>query len=112
MSESNVHVPITIHEDDAVRMNSSRRCTMRGISMPELRDKKSVMAALVYDKKSIMKRRTLDESLGSTYGTHESEGSGTSSGGERSIRFDKLLTREYGRTVGDNPSCTSGPPVT
>ena len=28
-----------------------------------------------------------------------------------SVRFDRVIVREYERTVGDNPSCTSGPPI-
>ena len=31
--------------------------------------------------------------------------------GTTRIKFDKVIIREYARTVGDNPSCSSGPPV-
>jgi hypothetical protein len=29
-----------------------------------------------------------------------------------SVAFDRITIREYERTLGDNPSCTSGPPIT
>lgn len=54
--------------------------------------------------RGILKVRNLDESLHSTYG---SEGSPSAN-----IRFDDIEIREYCRTVGDHPSCSSGPPVT
>lgn len=85
-------MPITIHEDDALDITKSkmRRC----VSMP----------TTMFDVKSILKFRTVDESLHSSYG---SEG-GSSRG---SITFSQVQIREYARTVGDNPSCSSGPPV-
>eukprot|EP00980_Cylindrotheca_fusiformis_P007267 scaffold1525_cov142-Cylindrotheca_fusiformis.AAC.67 len=55
------------------------------------------------DIKSIMKCRTLDESLHSAYGSDKKKG--------RGIKFGKIGIREYARTLGDNPSCSSGPPV-
>ena len=59
---------------------------------------------------SIMKTRTLDESLHSTYGS--SDGERGRRGSKRcSLQFDKVKIREYSRTVGDNPSCSSGPPI-
>lgn len=51
-----------------------------------------------------MKLRTLDESLGSKYGMDSS----TSSREKIHIRFKNIEVREYGRTVGDNPSVSSG----
>lgn len=55
--------------------------------------------------KGIMKHVTLDQSLHSKYGeTKEGEE-------RRNIQFKDLLIREYARTVGDNPSCSSGPPI-
>ena len=90
--------PIIIHEDDSLpsakvikdaKSNRMRRC----MSQP----------TTFLDVESIMKWRTLDESLHSTYGSEN--------GKERSLQFDKVIIREYARTVGDNPSCSSGPPV-
>jgi hypothetical protein len=72
---------ITIHEDDAVNFKVT----------------------------PIMKCKTLDESLHSTYGSQSESGSGH--GDRGNIKFDKILIREYARTVGDNPSCSCGPPV-
>eukprot|EP00536_Pseudo-nitzschia_multiseries_P010997 jgi/Psemu1/326264/estExt_fgenesh1_pg.C_3550005 len=57
--------------------------------------------------KSIMKRRTLDESLHSPYGSDDSAVQRQ----KASLQFSKIDIREYTRTVGDNPSCTNGPPV-
>jgi len=68
--------------------------------------------------KGIMKYRTREASLHSKYGSsHHSENSESkesvdSSERRRTIQFGDLLVREYARTVGDNPSCSSGPPVT
>ncbi len=89
----NVPAPITIHEDDAVKF---KKCN-RSISMPEL-----------FLFKSIMRCKTLDDSLHSTYGSQSDTFSGH---GGKSIKFDKIVIREYSRTVGDNPSCSCGPPV-
>jgi hypothetical protein len=61
------------------------------------------MPTTMFDLKSIMRCRTLDESLHSTYGSEGGEGRGN-------IKFKHVTVREYGRTVGDNPSCSSGPP--
>jgi hypothetical protein len=53
-----------------------------------------------------LKVATLPESLHSSY-------YGKNTTAERkSIRFDTIEIREYARTVGDNPSCSSGPPLT
>jgi hypothetical protein len=60
--------------------------------------------------KSIMKKRTIDESLHSTYGSEDEMITGRSRRHD-SLKFDKICIREYSRTVGDNPSCSSGPPV-
>ena len=92
----NASAPITINEDDAVKFSGDkmpRRC----MSMPE-----------IYYLKGIMRCRTLDESLHSTYGAQSETGSNPE---RKGIEFDKIVIREYGRTVGDNPSCRSGPPV-
>ena len=62
------------------------------------------MPTTLFDIKSIMRFRTVDESLHSSYDTQPSAGRGR-------IKFDKVKIREYNRTIGDNPSCSSGPPV-
>jgi hypothetical protein len=96
-----VHSTIIINEDDAPedeekspyvagkQQRSFRRC----ISVPET----------LWDIRSVMKVRTLDESVHSTYGSEP--------GDKGSIQFKNVVIREYARTVGDNPSCSSGPPV-
>jgi len=63
-----------------------------------------------FKPKSIMKIRTIDESLHSTYGSEDEMITGSSRKHD-SLTFDKICIREYSRTVGDNPSCSSGPPV-
>lgn len=86
--------PITIYEGDGeggTQTGRMRRC----LSVPET----------LWDIRSILKFRTVDESLHSAYGSETLEK------GRRSLTFDKVIIREYARTVGDNPSCSSGPPV-
>lgn len=98
-------MPITISEDSDdethldVKSDSSirpRRC----LSLP----------ANIHKLKSIMKRRTLDESLHSTYGSDDEVISGRSKKHIK-LRFGLIKIREYSRTIGDNPSCSSGPPI-
>lgn len=70
--------------------------------------------------KGIMKFKSVEASLHSTYGDNsnnngngESKGEGENENGQsRRIQFKDIIVREYARTVGDNPSCSSGPPVT
>ena len=58
--------------------------------------------------KSVLKYATADESLHSTYGSERgAEGDKDS----RRVTLTDIRIREYNRTVGDNPSCSSGPPV-
>ena len=80
--------PITISEDD-IRVQRSN-------SMPAL-----------YHK-TIMRYKTLDESLGSSYRKDSVE---RKKGDDRRITIASVEIREYGRTIGDNPSCSSGPPI-
>ncbi len=91
-----IHNTIIINEDDTSPDGEEspvpryRRC----ISVPET----------LWDIRSVMKIRTLDESMHSTYG-------GSDNGSKGNIQFKNVGIREYARTVGDNPSCSSGPPV-
>jgi hypothetical protein len=96
-------MPITITEDsddDYSGRSGSGRIRLRRRVAPRR------CVSLPCFQKSIMKYRTLDESLHSAYGSED---------GERNkylpLQFDKVQIREYSRTVGDNPSCSSGPPV-
>jgi hypothetical protein len=100
-----IHSTIIINEDDVPgpedeeksspsiagkQTNSKlRRC----ISVPET----------LWDVRSVMRIRTLDESVHSTYGGEPVD--------KGRIKFKNVGIREYARTVGDNPSCSSGPPV-
>ena len=76
-----------------------------GLSIPGKYGRAISMTGSQCDAQSIMKFRTMDESLHSVYG------SDSDSSKEQSVKFDKILIREYSLTVGDNPSCSSGPPV-
>eukprot|EP00562_Extubocellulus_spinifer_P010901 CAMPEP_0178504628 /NCGR_PEP_ID=MMETSP0696-20121128/18694_1 /TAXON_ID=265572 /ORGANISM="Extubocellulus spinifer, Strain CCMP396" /LENGTH=364 /DNA_ID=CAMNT_0020133875 /DNA_START=140 /DNA_END=1234 /DNA_ORIENTATION=- len=81
---------------------------------------------------SIMRIPTLADSLHASYGrpSHSehvggtrpstgpagrrkcySEGDMEEQGMRRSIKFDKVIIREYNRSVGDNPSVSGGPPL-
>ena len=59
--------------------------------------------------KGIMKFVTEDESIHSKYGESKETDSERSRG--KAIEFKDIQIREYARTVGDNPSCSSGPPI-
>jgi len=54
--------------------------------------------------KSNMKFVTADESLHKKYKESRKNTS-------RNLQFDAIEIREYARTVGDNPSCSSGAPI-
>jgi len=59
---------------------------------------------------SILKTKTLTDSL--AHGSRPEEGGGPHHRRTTaSITFDRIEIREYARTVGDNPSCTAGPPI-
>jgi hypothetical protein len=93
-----VQSTIVIHEDDAPDIppaeNNPKRRFRRCISVPET----------LWEIRSVMKVRTLDESIHSTY-------VGSDGGSRGNIKFKSVGIREYARTVGDNPSCSAGPPV-
>ena len=89
-------MPITISEDSDDHLLRSKKPRQRCLSFP----------TYLNLSKSIMKRRTLDESLHSAYGSEDGV-----MRGKNSIQFDKINIREYSMTVGDNPSCSSGPPI-
>lgn len=69
--------------------------------------------------KSILRVTNVDDSLHSVYGSsrRESDLSVRSTKSEptprsnRNVVLSTIEIREYARTVGDNPSCSSGPPV-
>jgi hypothetical protein len=68
--------------------------------------------------KSILRVTNVDDSLHSIYGSsrRDSDQSMRSTKSEptprsRNVVLSTIEIREYARTVGDNPSCSSGPPV-
>jgi hypothetical protein len=99
---------ITINEDDLDGDESGRvqRLPGKGGKKGDFRRCMSAptTALDIMNISSIMKWTTLDESIGHSYGSDRE-------GERRSLRFGKVKIREYARTVGDNPSCSSGPPV-
>ncbi len=60
--------------------------------------------------KSILRVKSLSESIGSVH-SNISSSSSTSSSSSNSVQFDKVEIREYSITLGDNPACSSGPPI-
>jgi len=84
---------------DLVTVMESSRST----AVPKLRRKHSLPTFLKRPKKSSLKVVTVEESLHSTWGS--------SSQVPKNVEWDKIHIREYARTVGDNPSCSSGPPL-
>jgi len=54
--------------------------------------------------KSVLKHPTVTESMNATYGANRDTP-------RRGIQLKDIEIREYERTLGDNPSCSSGPPV-
>jgi hypothetical protein len=68
--------------------------------------------------KGIMKYVTEDESIHSKYGEESKEGNEivAKEGNEtvdskHRVVLKDIQIREYARTIGDNPSCSSGPPI-
>ena len=61
--------------------------------------------------KGIMKFVSADESIHSVYGESKDGGSDNDSSKKGPIAFTDIEIREYARTVGDNPSCSAGPPI-
>ena len=57
--------------------------------------------------KGILKFKSVDDSLHARYG----EGKEEDSPKKKGIEFKDIEIREYSRTVGDNPSCSAGPPI-
>uniref|UniRef100_A0A7S3L534 Uncharacterized protein n=1 Tax=Amphora coffeiformis TaxID=265554 RepID=A0A7S3L534_9STRA len=55
--------------------------------------------------KSVLKHSTVQESISVTYGANRGDNP------RRGIQLKDIEIREYERTLGDNPSCSSGPPV-
>ena len=94
--------PITIYEDDSIPEQKVRKdvggsqVMRRCVSVP----------TTLFDVESILRFKTVDESLHSTYGSDDGRRHS-----DTRLRFKSVVIREYARTVGDNPSCSSGPPV-
>jgi hypothetical protein len=60
--------------------------------------------------KSILRVKSIGASIGSGE-IHSSALSSCSSESIKSVQFDSIQIREYNIIMGDNPSCSSGPPI-
>mmetsp|Transcript_41121 Transcript_41121/g.99090 ORF Transcript_41121/g.99090 Transcript_41121/m.99090 type:complete len:288 (+) Transcript_41121:111-974(+) len=74
----------------------------------QMRIKRCMSVPFEQQHKSIMKWKTVDESL---HSIAQSEPADIGRPSNKGITFGNIGIREYGRTLGDNPSCSSGPPV-
>ncbi|KAL7579500.1 hypothetical protein ACA910_007877 [Epithemia clementina (nom. ined.)] len=62
--------------------------------------------------RGLLKYLSADDSLHSIYGSDSKNISNDKKHKEKlNVTFTTIEIREYARTIGDNPSCTSGPPV-
>ncbi|CAJ1946309.1 unnamed protein product [Cylindrotheca closterium] len=77
------------------------------IAAGQLRIRKCMSLPYEQEYKSILKCKTVDESLHSVARSEPAD-IGRS---DKGITFGNIGVREYSRTLGDNPSCSSGPPV-
>jgi len=73
---------------------------------PPMKKASPVPLYLQRPKRSILKVSTLDESLHATWESSPPKPA------VKNVEFKEIEVREYERTVGDNPSCSSGPPLT
>lgn len=79
------------------------------IAAGQVRMKRCMSVPYEQEFKSILKCKTVDESLHNTTRSEPADIGRPSF--NRSISFGNIGIREYARTLGDNPSCSSGPPV-
>jgi hypothetical protein len=70
-------------------------------------------AATTFEQKSCTSASSAGSGAGSKYSgrASASEQSVKSQQPNRNVRFSKIHIRDYERVVGDNPSCSTGPPV-
>ena len=91
--------------------NSSRSFTSASSSMNSINEVKRTESS----SRSILVRKTQNESMRSSYGSAgqilKRSFTSASSSMKRNVSFDKVSIREYPRCVGDNPSVTTGPPI-
>jgi len=80
------------------------------IAAGQLRMKRCMSVPYEPEAKSILKFKTVDESVAAHSTRSEPANIGRPSF-NKTIKFHNIEIREYARTLGDNPSCSSGPPV-
>ena len=95
---------VSVGSDSA--MDTTQRCNVRFASETKSIAQKSAphIGALSKPRKSAMTVLTQDESL---HGKKKTRRRTT----KKELQWDTIEIREYKRTVGDNPSCSSGPPL-
>ena len=82
------------------------------IAAGQVRMKRCMSVPYEREQKSILKCKTVDESLHSVANqSTRSEPANIGRPSNKGITFGNIGIREYARTLGDNPSCSSGPPV-
>lgn len=74
----------------------------RSTSVPAQRGRDSA-SSFLRPRKPVLKVKSIDDSLRSTWES--------SSDVVKSVDWKDIQIRQYERTVGDNPSCSSGPPL-
>jgi hypothetical protein len=74
----------------------------RAMSLP-VQNGQDPASSFVRPRKPVLKVKTIDDSLHSTWES--------TSDVVKSVDWKDVCIRQYERTVGDNPSCSSGPPL-
>mmetsp|Transcript_21735 Transcript_21735/g.51003 ORF Transcript_21735/g.51003 Transcript_21735/m.51003 type:complete len:263 (+) Transcript_21735:311-1099(+) len=87
------------HSD--TKQNGRKPVTMRTRSMPPSKTQKAAR------QNSILRYVSADDSMHSKYG----ESKRSEERRDVRMKFKNIEIREYERTIGDNPSCSSGPPI-
>jgi hypothetical protein len=91
------------NKKEAAKSERNLRTTAPNVPKGKKANRSVSAPNLTNNVKGIIKHRTVKEALAATYGSD-----GNNKGG---IKFHVIEIREYERTVGDNPSCSSGPPI-
>ncbi|KAL3933965.1 MAG: hypothetical protein SGBAC_010176 [Bacillariaceae sp.] len=98
----------SVASTETERFPSSAAAHEPDIAAGQLRIKRCMSVPYEREAKSILKRKTVDESL---HSIALSEPMDIGRPSNKGITFGTIGIREYARTLGDNPSCSSGPPV-
>lgn len=114
-SESNVSLSKML--SDAVRLEPIKEPSSASSSPSSNTFKSQTMDfsahSLSNNKKSILKRTSsyIGDSIGKSSPSIESSTGRSAKGGSVGVKFQAVKIREYNRTIGDNPSCLAGVPI-